>query len=70
MQHYMVTYLWWFLFLVLVRNVVAQYILDLGDKKDEVMQYLGYLVAIPLILGTFSMRKVVTNVRHGTKGLF
>ncbi|CAI5708178.1 unnamed protein product [Hyaloperonospora brassicae] len=60
-QHYMVTYLWWFLFLVLVRNVVAQYILGLGDKKDEVMQYLGYLVAIPLVLGTFSMRKVVTN---------
>uniref|UniRef100_A0AAV1V461 Mechanosensitive ion channel MscS domain-containing protein n=1 Tax=Peronospora matthiolae TaxID=2874970 RepID=A0AAV1V461_9STRA len=60
-QHYMLTYLWWFLFLFLVRHVVAQYILGLGSKKDEVMQYLGYLVAIPLVLGTFSMRKVITN---------
>ena len=66
MQHYMLTYLWWFLFLVLVRHVVAQYILGLGSKKDEVMQYLGYLVAIPLVLGTFSMRKVITNVRSRT----
>eukprot|EP00644_Phytophthora_capsici_P010501 jgi/Phyca11/116294/e_gw1.30.148.1 len=63
-QHYMLTYLWWFLFLILVRDVVARYILDLGSEKDEVMQYLSYLVAIPLVLGTFAMRKVVTNVRH------
>ncbi|KAG1711013.1 hypothetical protein DVH05_013732 [Phytophthora capsici] len=61
-QHYMLTYLWWFLFLILVRDVVARYILDLGSEKDEVMQYLSYLVAIPLVLGTFAMRKVVTNI--------
>ncbi|KAF1794541.1 LSM domain [Phytophthora cactorum] len=48
-QHYMLTYLWWFLFLVLVRDVVARYILDLGSEEDEVMQYLRYLVAIPLL---------------------
>lgn len=59
----MLTYLWWFLFLTLVRDVVARYILDLGSEEDEVMQYLGYLVAIPLVLGSFAMRKVVTNVR-------
>lgn len=58
----MLTYLWWFLFLILVRDVVARYILDLGSEKDEVMQYLSYLVAIPLVLGTFAMRKVVTNI--------
>ncbi|KUF95591.1 Potassium/sodium hyperpolarization-activated cyclic nucleotide-gated channel 4 [Phytophthora nicotianae] len=61
-QHYMLTYLWWFLFLILVRDVIARYILDLGSEKDEVMQYLSYLVAIPLVLGTFAMRKVVTNL--------
>ncbi|OWZ23789.1 Small mechanosensitive channel protein [Phytophthora megakarya] len=61
-QHYMLTYLWWFLFLVLVRDVIARYVLDLGSEKDEVMQYLSYLVAIPLVLGTFAMRKVVTNI--------
>ncbi|KAG3111189.1 hypothetical protein PI124_g9711 [Phytophthora idaei] len=62
MQHYMLTYLWWFLFLFLVRDVVARYILDLGSEEDEVMQYLRYLVAIPLVLGTFAMRKVVANL--------
>ncbi|CAH0518336.1 unnamed protein product [Peronospora belbahrii] len=61
-QQYMLTYLWWTLFLLLVHNVVARYILDLGSKKDEVMQYLGYLVAIPLVLGTFAMRKVFANL--------
>ncbi|KAG7387744.1 hypothetical protein PHYPSEUDO_013749 [Phytophthora pseudosyringae] len=61
-QHYMLTYLWWFLFLVLVRDVVARYILDLGSEEDEVMQYLSYLVAIPLVLGTFALRKVVANL--------
>ncbi|KAH7474637.1 hypothetical protein PRIC1_013228 [Phytophthora ramorum] len=61
-QHYMLTYLWWFLFLVLVRDVVARYILDLGSEKDEVMQYLRYLVAVPLVFGTFALRKVVTNI--------
>ncbi|EEY57764.1 small mechanosensitive channel family protein, putative [Phytophthora infestans T30-4] len=61
-QHYMLTYLWWFLFLILVRDVIARYILDLGSEEDEVMQYLRYLIAIPLALGTFALRKVVTNV--------
>ncbi|KAE9153973.1 hypothetical protein PF005_g12854 [Phytophthora fragariae] len=61
-QHYMLTYLWWVLFLVLLRDVVARYILDLGSEKDEVMQYLRYLVAVPLVLGTFALRKVVTNI--------
>ncbi|RLN54733.1 hypothetical protein BBJ28_00022512 [Nothophytophthora sp. Chile5] len=58
----MLTHLWWLLFLVLVREVVANYILDLGSEKADVMLYLGYLVAIPLVLGTFAMRKVVTNL--------
>ncbi|KAI9989538.1 hypothetical protein PInf_019821 [Phytophthora infestans] len=61
-QHYMLTYLWWFLFLILVRDVIARYILDLGSEEDEVMQYLRYLIAIPLALGTFALRKVVTNL--------
>ncbi|RLN64271.1 hypothetical protein BBJ29_004497 [Phytophthora kernoviae] len=61
-HHYMLTYLWWFLFLVLVRDVIANYILDLGSEKDEVMQYLSYLVAVPLVIGTFALRKVVTNI--------
>ena len=61
-QRYMLTYIWWTLFLILVRDVVARSILELGSEEDEVMQYLGYLVAIPLALGTFAMRKVMTNV--------
>ncbi|CAI5746684.1 unnamed protein product [Peronospora destructor] len=61
-QRYMLTYIWWTLFLVLVRDVVARSILDLGSEEDEVMQYLGYLIAIPLALGTFAMRKVMTNL--------
>ncbi|KAG7396588.1 hypothetical protein PHYBOEH_002050 [Phytophthora boehmeriae] len=65
-HRYMLTSLWWFLFLVLERDVVANYILDLGSEKDEVMQYLSYCVAVPLVIGTFALRKVVTNilVRH------
>ncbi|TDH65790.1 hypothetical protein CCR75_001327 [Bremia lactucae] len=61
-QHYMLTYLWWFLFLLLVRDVVARHILDLGDEKDDVLQYLMYVAAVPLVLGTFAMRRVVTNL--------
>ncbi|KAI9914935.1 hypothetical protein PsorP6_008299 [Peronosclerospora sorghi] len=61
-HHYMLTYLWWFLFLILVRDVIARYILNLHTEEDEIMQYLGYLVAIPLILGTFAMRKVLINL--------
>ncbi|RLN87311.1 hypothetical protein BBJ28_00021741 [Nothophytophthora sp. Chile5] len=62
LKHYMLTHLWWLLFLVIVREVVANYILDLGAEKSDVMLYLGYVVAIPLVLGTFAMRKVVTNL--------
>ncbi|CAH0485565.1 unnamed protein product [Peronospora farinosa] len=61
-QRYMLTYIWWTLFLILVRDVVARSILDLGSEEDEVLQYLGYLLAIPLALGTFAMRKVMTNL--------
>ncbi|CEG39123.1 small mechanosensitive channel family [Plasmopara halstedii] len=61
-QHYMLTYLWWFLFLILVRDVVVRHILDLGDEEDEILQYSMYIVAVPLVLGTFAMRKVVTNL--------
>ncbi|RQM15754.1 hypothetical protein DD237_003382 [Peronospora effusa] len=60
-QRYMLTYIWWTVFLILVRDVVARSILDLGSEEDEVLQYLGYLLAIPLALGTFAMRKVMTN---------
>ncbi|RMX66080.1 hypothetical protein KXD40_003872 [Peronospora effusa] len=69
-QRYMLTYIWWTVFLILVRDVVARSILDLGSEEDEVLQYLGYLLAIPLALGTFAMRKVMTNLKNVAMGLF
>lgn len=61
MQRYMLLYLSWICFFLLLMSI-AEYILQVGDN-DALMNTLTYALAVPVVLGTFALRKVVTNVR-------
>lgn len=61
MQRYMLLYLSWICFMLLLL-LIAEYILQLGDN-DALMNTLTYTLAVPVVLATLALRKVVANVR-------
>ncbi|KAJ0408009.1 hypothetical protein P43SY_000213 [Pythium insidiosum] len=64
LQRFVVTYLAW-LCITLVILVAAENILQIKSNSDAI-KGIFYLMAVPIVLGTLALRKVVTNmiVRH------
>ncbi|GLD93854.1 hypothetical protein PINS_up002459 [Pythium insidiosum] len=60
LQRFVVTYLAW-LNVAFVLLVTAEYILQI-DSDSDVIKSIHYLMAVPIVLGTLALRKVVTNV--------
>ena len=60
-QRYMLLYLSWICFASLL-ILIATYVLELGET-DAVMSVLYYFLEIPIVIGTFALRKVISNVR-------
>lgn len=60
----MLLYLSWICF-VLLLITIAKYVLELGNDH-VVVDTLQYFLAIPVVLGTFALRKVIANVRATT----
>lgn len=61
MQRYMVAHIAWLVFFG-VLWLVAAYILDL-NSTNEAKTVLLYMTAVPVVLFTLALRKVVTKVR-------
>ncbi|KAJ0411472.1 hypothetical protein ATCC90586_008521 [Pythium insidiosum] len=59
LQRFVVTYLAW-LCITLVILVAAENILQINSNSDAI-KGIFYLMAVPIVLGTLALRKVVTN---------
>lgn len=60
-QQYLLGYLSW-ICVALLWIGIAHYAFHLGDHVN-VMKSIYYFMAVPLVLATFALRKVITNVR-------
>ncbi|TMW56376.1 hypothetical protein Poli38472_006386 [Pythium oligandrum] len=58
-KRYLLGYLSWICFMGLLMLIV-KYILEI-DEKNDVSQAVVYVMAVPVVLGTFALRKVLTN---------